>query len=301
MTRTEQWIAFAALAATVLGAAFYLGSMMVTDADLESLLTGASTDQLAGAPTDQLAGAPTDQLAGAPTDQLAGTNVGPDVKLEEKRGPHTWNIWALVNAADSRGISIYGVKKGDEVTLDYIYGVGYFGGQSGWSMLLSTVVRSVGGVLPVGDGKLTFTGQVLPAPSANVGGSKSRDGWGRNLGDGKYGKEEGGIVICLPSAKRQSLIYARDENRLTRDDSRGENSFKEGSEWKKYSEHQCSFPLLTDQKTKAKAVEDGVLILYAFDSNYIDNAGAYEVKLTIERSTAPTRPATPPTGSSAGR
>lgn len=176
------------------------------------------------------------------------------------------------------------MKAGDEVTLDYIYGIGYFGGQSGWSMLFSTVVRSVGGVVPVGDGKLTLTGQALPAPSASrVGGSKPRDGWGRNLGDGKYGKEEGGIVICLPSAKRQSLIYARNENQLTRDDGRGENSFKEGSEWKKNSEHRCSFPHLTDQKTKATAVEDGALVLYAFDSNYIDNAGAYEVKLTIER------------------
>lgn len=37
MTRTEQWIAFAALAATVLGAAFYLGSMMATEADVAGL------------------------------------------------------------------------------------------------------------------------------------------------------------------------------------------------------------------------------------------------------------------------
>ncbi len=37
VTRTEQWIAFAALAATVLGAAFYLGSMMATEADVAGL------------------------------------------------------------------------------------------------------------------------------------------------------------------------------------------------------------------------------------------------------------------------
>ena len=37
MTRAEQWIAFAALAATVLGAAFYIGSMMATEADVAGL------------------------------------------------------------------------------------------------------------------------------------------------------------------------------------------------------------------------------------------------------------------------
>ena len=37
MTRVEQWIAFAALAATVLGAAFYIGSMMATEADVAGL------------------------------------------------------------------------------------------------------------------------------------------------------------------------------------------------------------------------------------------------------------------------
>ena len=241
MTRTEQWIAFAVLAATVLGAAFYIGSMMATEADVAILRQEWQELERSDPATPE-----------APTDLRAGTNVGPAVTLKNKRGPHTWNIWALVNAADSRGISIDGVKTGDEVTLDYIYGIGYFGGQSGWSMLLSTVVRSVGGVLPVGDGTLTLTGQALPAPSASrIGGSKPRDGWGRNL-DGKYGKEEGGIVICLPSAKRQSLIYARDENQLERDDSRGKDSFKEGSEWKKYSEHKCSFPLLTDPEDEGQ-------------------------------------------------
>ena len=37
MTRTEQWIAFAALAATVIGTAFYIGSMMATEADVAGL------------------------------------------------------------------------------------------------------------------------------------------------------------------------------------------------------------------------------------------------------------------------
>ncbi|MCY4634007.1 MAG: hypothetical protein OXG04_05780 [Acidobacteria bacterium] len=41
MTRTEQWIAFAvsamAVILTVIGAAFYLGSMMATEADVAGL------------------------------------------------------------------------------------------------------------------------------------------------------------------------------------------------------------------------------------------------------------------------
>ena len=37
MTRKEGWIAFAALVFTVIGAAFYLGSMMATEADVAGL------------------------------------------------------------------------------------------------------------------------------------------------------------------------------------------------------------------------------------------------------------------------
>ena len=50
----------------------------------------------------------------------------------------------------------------------------------------------------------------VPAPSANFESvSKLRDGWGRDVegGIGKYAKDEGGIVICMPSSKRRSLIY----------------------------------------------------------------------------------------------
>ena len=37
MTRFEQWVAFAALAATVVGAAFWLGSTMATKSDVDGI------------------------------------------------------------------------------------------------------------------------------------------------------------------------------------------------------------------------------------------------------------------------
>ena len=37
MTRAEQWLAVAALAATIIGAAFWLGSAMATKSDVDAL------------------------------------------------------------------------------------------------------------------------------------------------------------------------------------------------------------------------------------------------------------------------
>ena len=176
-----------------------------------------------------------------------GTNLGPDIELKTPdEASNAWTIWASVRAADSSGISIAGVKAGDTVTLDYIHGVAYFDGQSGWSMVLSTVIRTLGLAVPVGDGKFTFSGQTVPAPSTSSGDvSKLRDGWGRDVegGIGKYAEDEGGIVICMPSSERRSLIYAHSENKLKSEDGRGEDNFKDESEWRK-KHHRCFFPLL---------------------------------------------------------
>ena len=198
-----------------------------------------------------------------------GTSFGPDIELKTPdQTSNAWTIWASVRAADSSGISISGVKTGDTVTLDYIHGVAYFDGQSGWSMVSSIVIRTLGSVVPVGDGKLTFSGQTVPAPSTNSQDvSKLRDGWGRDVEGriGKYAKAEGGIVICMPSSKRRSLIYAHVENRLKNEESRGKENFQDNSEWKKDPDnHRCFFPLL-DEPQEYDAKEDGALVLYAFD------------------------------------
>ena len=45
MTRVEQWIAFAALAATVIGAAFWIGATMATAADVDAIRRTLADDR----------------------------------------------------------------------------------------------------------------------------------------------------------------------------------------------------------------------------------------------------------------
>ena len=106
--------------------------------------------------------------------------------------------------------------------------------------------------------------------------SKPRDGYGRNLNDGaKFAEKEGGIVVCMPTAS--GPMYAHGGNHFQDGSERSTENLKEGSEMKK----NCFFPSRTRETIALKG--NGVLYIYAFDKNYRDNAGTYELKFRIER------------------
>lgn len=206
---------------------------------------------------------------------------GPDVVLHEKSTE--WTIWALINVADEHGISVDDVKKGDTLTIEAISGIGYFEKHSGWWKVLSTVYKISGAFVPTGSAPANvitaLSEGTLPGDGRSDddhGQSKPRDGYGRKLDDGgKFAEEEGGIVVCMPQAS--GPMYAHSGNHFKNDEDRSIQNLVDNSEMK----NNCFFPTRAREEISLEA--DGILYIYAFDSNYRDNAGSYEVKFRIER------------------
>ncbi len=108
--------------------------------------------------------------------------------------------------------------------------------------------------------------------------------------NGDYARNEGGIVVCMPSA--HGPMYANDKNHLGADAaSRGRFPKYLGSE--SDMKDKCFFPARVSRSARAGEVlepvlerwaqQDGVLHVLAFDSDYDDNAGSYEIKFRIRR------------------
>ena len=146
---------------------------------------------------------------------------GPDVSMpDDAMGIY---VWAKVNSADSAGITIDKIKKGDIVRIDYIGGSCAFSDKSGWDHIRS-IVGIVGGVLTGGEvlgGVGSRVGTALKEAANNAdlksytGDGKVRNGYGRIKGSKKFARKEGGIIVCMPSAGRS--IHARDGYHLHRD------------------------------------------------------------------------------------
>lgn len=202
---------------------------------------------------------------------------GPDVKLAD--GPLDVEIWAEIEAVDDRGIAIDGVKAGDTISISVISGLASFSGQPGAVKLLSVIysnsvglLRSAGSIQKVKDQKETERSE----PERG----KGRDGYGKDA-KGNYARNEGGVIVCMPSAG--GPMYAQDSNHLHESaESRGRLDKFLSRDMK----GKCFFPVRGKQRERT-ATTDGVLYVLAFDENFKDNAGGYEIKLRIVRQAAP--------------
>lgn len=244
---------------------------------------GLNTNSQMSRPVDGSRGSPSDTLRDESQTTL-GDTLGADIRLKGDRSE--WTIWATINAADDQGISIDNVKTGDKITIEGISGVAYFDGQSGWDTFFS-VVRKVAdnGAVAGGTGRIAESvikaldvGEENEKPKVNPGtgdASKPRDGFGRNLGNGEYAENEGGVVICTPKAT--GPMYAHPKNRPT-NKGRTKDHLKDESEMK---DGDCFFAIRGGEAVEING--DGVLYIYAFDTDYRDNSGVYEIKFRITR------------------
>ena len=209
---------------------------------------------------------------------------GPDIIL---KGDGPWTMWAAINAADSKGISIDSVKAGDSITVESIAGVAYFDGQSEWWTFLSVVSVVAGKVeaaITGSSAKWVAGGKsVLDKVSEERGdadASQPRDGFGAKLDGNGYADEEGGVVICAPKARGPK--YAHEGNRPPERERVDENG---RALW--MHEDDCFFASrgikAVELGSPGDEVPSGVVYIYAFDSNYSDNSGVYEIKFRITR------------------
>ena len=132
--------------------------------------------------------------------------------------------------------------------------------------------------IPIAPGVIQTVGEQVRAVQNKR--DKARDGYGVKMNDGKFAKNEGGILICMPSAK--GPMYAHDRNHLPDDveDSGRLDTHRMGE----LKDSHCFFPTRKKDGTMDEAAKaDGVIHIIAFDSNYADNLGLYEVSLQIMR------------------
>lgn len=216
-------------------------------------------------------------------------SLGLDIELPTEF--ESVQLWADISANDLNGVMIDGLLKGDIVELQSISGVASFT-DSGFD-LIQGGIGLVNGIIQDGvtvktNGQAEQTVEAIDQLQTSlinyfgtkIEDGKRRDGFGMDPSSGEYATNEGGIIVCMPSAK--GPIYASDQNHLNsgcHDKGRLPCYFP-----KDVSALNSWFPCrLPEGMMQQTVIEDGVVNILAFDSNYKDNAGVYMVKINIFR------------------
>ena len=213
---------------------------------------------------------------------------GPDVVLEFPSTASGVAVWAKVSATDDTGVAISNIEKGDIVRVEAIAGFCSFSDKS-FVDKLKSVAGIVGGILTSGlplfsTAKAKAVAEALKKGSTSLesysgGKGKVRTGYGKVRGKGKYATKEGGIIICMPSAR--GPVYAADDTYLDGD---AEQFGRLPQYVPAHLRDWCFFPCRRPGGAMEKtALQDGPVYVLVFDKEHGDNAGAYEIKLTVTR------------------
>ena len=213
------------------------------------------------------------------SDEANAVAFGPDIVFNPQ-GTEPCEFWAEISATDDSGVSVDNLKEGDELRIIEISGVCSFAkGKSGLilSIIAATAQLALGGASAKAwnTAVSSMRKDLDNHMAAHTGtddkdGGKKRDGYGQEVGgDGNYAKNEGGVLVCLPRAG--GVVYSSEKVR--RKNTGGGSNAQRG--W--------FFPTRTDAGKPRTTGHGGVLRIAAFDSNYNDNAGSYEIKFSITR------------------
>jgi hypothetical protein len=225
---------------------------------------------------------------------IASQLVLPD-KVDGKN-PQAFKLSVSIPANDDTGVMIDNVMKGDRI---YIYDAsGICSFKSAKMKRIKSIVR-IANVVAEGILLAATEGAAAPAiPLWNtalkeignaVGDSdikhSRRDAYGQDPGTEDYGKNEGGLIVCMPESK--GAVYATDKFHFH------DGAKQEGRLYKYYSQaakdSNVLFPCNHKNEKKdggrlsATASVHGAIHVLAFDSNFDDNAGAYNVSLVVIR------------------
>ena len=214
----------------------------------------------------------------------------PDVAFPEDGA--AIEFWGVVAANDRVGIVIDGLKKGDVVHVSSLNGIASFAESS--NKLLAGFIEIAGGLLQNGlnyyskgqaaqvDAAIDkHTRELVQELSKDVK-HKRRDAYGMDPGTDDFGKNEGGIIFCMP--KSRGALYAAKENYL-------KGGAKHNSRLPEYFSDNIKrvnswFPSRKEGGLDEKTVtQNGPLHVLAFDSDFRDNSGSYVIKLKVTRQT----------------
>lgn len=201
---------------------------------------------------------------------------GPDIVFNPK-GAAPCEFWAEISSTDDSGICVDNLKRGDELRIIEISGACSFA--KGKSSLIPSIIATAVDVALGGATAAVWKAAVSSmrkdldkhvAADAGADGGKKRDGYGQEVGGGgNYAQKEGGIIVCLPRAG--GVVYSN--QKVFRNSAGGGGNPRKG--W--------FFPTRSHVGQTSRIDHNGVLRIAAFDSNYSDNAGSYEVKFSITR------------------
>ena len=196
---------------------------------------------------------------------------GPDITFEPGDSGGICEYWALVSATDGSGIAIDNVKAEDELRILDASGICSF--SKGKAKLIRSIVTIAAkvGADATGMGLWKTATDSMRAELDKHGdnesrGAKRRDAFGREIGgDGNLAAAEGGLIVCLPPAT--GMVYSS-------------GTVRRGDTAKKPPEG--AFFLERGGRPK-KIIDDGVIRIGVFDSDFKDNAGCYEIKFSLTR------------------
>ena len=205
-----------------------------------------------------------------------------------------YKLWACIPVNDETGIVIDNVQKGDTVLIYDGSGIASFK-STNMAFVKSAVgianavvngvavIATEGAAAPFLAGWNSVVDSVqgaIPSGAVNHG---RRDMYGRDPGTGDYGKNEGGLIVCMPESK--GAIYATSDYYLASGSKSG------GRQIKYYSAatnaKNAFFPCNVNGGTmQGTATTAGAVHILAFDSKFTDNAGYYTVAIMVLRGTS---------------
>lgn len=206
-----------------------------------------------------------------------------------------YKLWVSIPANDDTGVIIDNVLPGDEIIIYDASGICSFD-KTNMELVKAIVglANSVAGdvLMYATDGEaapfVASWDQAVKKIGDAVGDSdiehKRRDSYGRDPGTGDYGKHEGGLIVCMPKSK--GAVYATSDYYLA-DDSKS-NGRKESYYSSAAKNANLMYPCPVSGGLMSRtATEAGAIHVLAFDENFQDNAGSYNVGLMVIRSERP--------------
>lgn len=191
----------------------------------------------------------------------------------------------FVNAADALGISVDGLKAGDQVQVISASGVASYSQSKGNPIASSLVGLAAAGakvavpeISPVITAAEKFAKEQFKATNAKT---KVRDAFGVEPGSGGKAQQEGGLLVCLPEAGG-TFYSGRDRNRwIKKDGTRLDENLPDhvfGS----------FFPRQGLVNHNIRTVQQpGQMFVLAWDFAFDDNAGFYKVFVKLTKGKGP--------------
>ncbi len=249
----------------------------------------------------------TNQASTSSIIQVGSAAAGLGVEFDWDRSQQACLLGMAINAADTLGVAIGGLKAGDKVEVVQATGVCTFDKDTG-NPLLSSLIGLLGdgaeAVVDAESGSTQFNStiqsatQTLQTLAKGSGkGTMPRDPFGIVQGSNSYGLDEGGVVVMMPQAG--GIYYSGGGHSPA--SARLPHVFGQArglpADLAPYAN---IVPLYflghTVPNGGAVCQTDGVAYVLAWDWNYSDNAGTYQVVVRLTRgngSASPLPSATP--------